>query len=201
MQASFITSAQKINQCPDHNLLEIAMVGRSNCGKSTLINTLLNHKGLAKESSRPGRTALMNFFRLQIDKENELMFVDLPGYGFSKTSKQESVKWNDMMHNYFKRPQLQKICFLMDIRRKLEEKELEFLKSLQESVEILVVFTKTDKISKAETIKNKNKLQLQIEKKLQQETKSFTVSCLKKSGISELKQAVFSNGLAPRVTE
>ena len=91
MQATFITSAQKANQCPDHNFPEIAMVGRSNCGKSSLINALLNRKNLAKESSTPGRTALINFFQLHIQKDEEWMLADLPGYGFSQAAKKQKA--------------------------------------------------------------------------------------------------------------
>src|SRR5699024_10904638 len=95
--ADIIISAVKEEQYPDLNLPEIAIAGRSNVGKSSLINTLINRKKLARTSSKPGRTSTINFYNI----EDELLFVDVPGYGYAKVSKKEKEKWSQMLEHYF----------------------------------------------------------------------------------------------------
>lgn len=151
VSAEFIKSAVKPADFPKEKLPEIAIVGRSNVGKSSLINTLLSRKGLAKTSSTPGRTQLINFFRIN----HKLIFVDLPGYGYAKVSASVRKSWQPMIEGYLKdRENLRGVVLIMDIRRPPEDEEdmlLDFLSSL--SIPSILALTKADKLSGNEKIK------------------------------------------------
>lgn len=151
VSAEFIKSAAKPADFPKEELPEIAIVGRSNVGKSSLINTLLSRKGLAKTSSTPGRTQLINFFRIN----HKLIFVDLPGYGYAKVSASVRKSWQPMIEGYLKdRENLKGVVLIMDIRRPPEEEEdmlLDFLSSF--STPSILALTKADKLSGNEKIK------------------------------------------------
>jgi len=145
VSAEFIKSAVHERDFPKERLPEVAFVGRSNSGKSSLINTLVNRKGLAKTSSTPGRTRLVNFFRIN----HKLTFVDLPGYGYAKVAASLREEWGPMIEGYLeKRDNLKGVVLIMDIRRP-PEKEEEMLIEFLSSLEIPVVFalTKVDKLS------------------------------------------------------
>ena len=119
--SKFIQSAVWPEHYPNHDYPEIAFIGRSNVGKSSLINMLLERKGLAKVSSTPGKTALVNFF----DVNEEFCFVDLPGYGYAKRSKKELKQWDSMIDRYLsQRENLVLFFILLDIRRVPNEKDL-----------------------------------------------------------------------------
>lgn len=143
-KADIIISAVQEEQYPNLNLPEIAIAGRSNVGKSSLINTLLNRKKLARTSSKPGRTATINFYNI----EDEFLFVDVPGYGYAKVSKKEREKWGNMMEHYFTtREPLSKAILIVDLRHKPTELDIqmyEYLKYLQ--IPVLIAATKADKI-------------------------------------------------------
>ena len=144
----FVKSAVKPGQYPDYDFPEIAFAGRSNVGKSSLINTLIQRKGMVKTSSRPGCTQLINFFLVNED----LSLVDLPGYGYAKVSKKIRAQWQPMVENYLAgRENLYGLLLLVDIRRDVREEELR-LASWLESHEMpfLVVLTKADKLSKTQ---------------------------------------------------
>lgn len=145
-KAEIIISAVQEEQYPDAVLPEIAIAGRSNVGKSSLINTLLNRKKLARTSSKPGRTRTINFFNI----EDEIIFVDVPGYGYAKVSKKELEKWNHMMEEYFKmRETLAKVILIVDFRHKptqLDAQMYEYLKYL--NIPVLIVATKADKVKR-----------------------------------------------------
>jgi GTP-binding protein len=149
--ASFITSATTPDQFPDHPFPEIAFAGRSNVGKSTLINTLVGISGLARTSNTPGRTRLLNWFRVEPAKGPTLAFVDLPGYGYAKVSKSLRASWRPMIESYLARSSsLRAIIVLIDARRGAEEEERELLEWLQaEGLAPIVVITKADKLPKA----------------------------------------------------
>jgi GTP-binding protein len=145
--AEFIKSAAALGQYPEEPLPEIAFAGKSNVGKSTLINTLVNRKGLVKTSSTPGRTQLLNFFVIN----REFRFVDLPGYGYAKAPVAERKKWGPMVEAYLKtREDLKAIVQLMDIRRTPDQKEMDFILWLNQfHMQKIYVLTKADKLSKA----------------------------------------------------
>lgn len=180
-KSEFITSAVSNKQYPDDDRSEIAFVGRSNVGKSSLINTLTNRKRLARVSNDPGRTRLINFFMI-----NELIyFVDLPGYGFAKVAKTEKAKWGKMIEEYLKtRRRLKKVVLLLDSRHVPTEDDLLMYNWLKYyNVETIIVLTKVDKLSGNQITKNikiiKDKLNINDEKVL-------LFSSLKKKGKQEL---------------
>ena len=155
IKSVFEKSSSKISECPKGNLPEFALVGRSNVGKSSLINTLLNKKSIAKTSSKPGKTLLINHFKIN----DKFYLVDLPGYGYANTSKQ-IIKEIKLIHeSYFKtRKQLLFTFLLIDIRHDLQKIDLEFMKYLNSMMcPFVIVFTKSDKI-KSDLVSEKIKL-------------------------------------------
>ncbi len=149
--AEFITSAVKESQYPPEGLPEIAFAGRSNVGKSSLINTLVNRKHLVKTSATPGRTQLINFF----DINQSLTFVDLPGYGYARVPAAVRKKWGPMIETYLStRQTLKGVVIIMDIRRLPREEEQDLIHWLAHySIASILVLTKTDKLSKTKLIK------------------------------------------------
>jgi GTP-binding protein len=149
--AEFITSAVKKSQYPPEVLPEVAFAGRSNVGKSSLINTLVNRKHLVKTSSTPGRTQLINFF----DINQRLTFVDLPGYGYARVPAAVRKKWGPMIETYLStRQTLKGVVIIMDIRRLPREEEHNLINWLAHySIASILVLTKTDKLSKTKLIK------------------------------------------------
>jgi GTP-binding protein len=152
--AEFVTSAVKQAQYPPEGLPEIAFAGRSNVGKSSLINTLVNRKRLVKTSSTPGRTQLINFF----DINNNLTFVDLPGYGYAKVPAAVRKKWGPMIETYLStRQTLKGVVIILDIRRQPREEEQNLIHWLAHySIAGILVLTKTDKLSKTKVTKQHN---------------------------------------------
>jgi GTP-binding protein len=152
--AEFITSATKPDQYPPVNYPEMAFAGRSNVGKSSLFNTLVNRKRLVKTSSTPGRTQLINFF----DVNNLTTFVDLPGYGYAKVPTAVRKKWGPMIETYLSsRRTLKGVVVIMDIRRIPRQEEHELIEWLKYySIDGILVLTKTDKLSKPKRIKQHN---------------------------------------------
>ena len=144
--AEFIKSATKPAEYPLLELPEIAFAGRSNVGKSSLINTLVNRKRLVKTSSTPGRTQLINFFEIN----QKIIFVDLPGYGYAKVPVSVRKKWGPMIETYLSgRNTLKAVVVILDIRRTPQQEELNLLGWLSHyAIAAIVVLTKTDKISK-----------------------------------------------------
>ncbi|MEA3280231.1 MAG: ribosome biogenesis GTP-binding protein YihA/YsxC [Thermodesulfobacteriota bacterium] len=149
--AEFVTSAVKPSQYPPPVLPEIAFSGRSNVGKSSLINTLLNRKRLVKTSSTPGRTRLINFFVIN----NIISFVDLPGYGYAKVPASVKKSWGPMIETYLLiRETLKGVVLIMDIRRTPGIEELKFIDWLSRfGIPSILILTKTDKLSKTKQIK------------------------------------------------
>nr|WP_254908684.1 ribosome biogenesis GTP-binding protein YihA/YsxC [Clostridium tyrobutyricum] len=181
-QAEFIISAVKKNQYPNDNFKEIAFVGRSNVGKSSLINTIVNRRKLVKVSSSPGKTRLVNFFMIN----NEFYFVDLPGYGYAKVSKSEKDKWSKIIETYLVgRHQLKAIVLLVDSRHKPTNDDIMMYKWIEYyKYKILIVATKIDKISKNQLNKNLNIIKNSFG--LKPDYKILTFSSLKKQGKEEL---------------
>jgi GTP-binding protein len=144
----FIKSATKPANYPEGNLPEIAFAGRSNVGKSSLVNVLVNRKNLVRTSSTPGRTQLINFFQVNDD----FMLVDLPGYGYAKVPLAVKKDWRPMMETYLaKRDNLRGVVLILDIRRVPNEDDLQMLAWLRAySIPPILVITKCDKLSKNE---------------------------------------------------
>jgi GTP-binding protein len=142
--ADIVISAVSPAQYPETNMPEIALAGRSNVGKSSFINTLLDRKNLARTSGKPGKTQTLNFYNI----EDLLHFVDVPGYGYAKVSKTERAKWGKMIETYLtSRPQLRAVVSLVDFRHEPTQDDIqmyEFLKYYQ--IPVIVVATKADKI-------------------------------------------------------
>ena len=150
--AVFTVSSPNWRKCPQDGRPEYAFIGRSNVGKSSLINMLTGVKGLAKTSGRPGKTQLINHFLIN----NEWYLVDLPGYGYARTSRTSREAWSTMMRDYFlHREQLTNTYVLVDSRLKPQRIDLEFIAFLgQNGVPLTIVFTKTDKEKQREVMGN-----------------------------------------------
>lgn len=160
--AEFVTSAVKPAQYPEAVHPEIAFAGRSNVGKSSLINSLVNRKRLVKTSTTPGRTQLINFFIVN----GQLMLVDLPGYGYARVPASVKRQWGPMIETYLSgRPSLKAVVLLMDLRRTPGVEELAFMDWLQQyGVTAVPVLTKADKLSKTERLKQRKRIAEALER-------------------------------------
>jgi len=145
-KATFATSAAQLNQIPKDSVCEVAFAGRSNSGKSSVINCLTGQKKLARTSKTPGRTQLLNYFILEDNK----YIVDLPGYGFAKVNRKQQFKWQEVLAEYFyKCKPLQSVVLIMDIRHPLKESDVQMLNlAIDADKTILVLLNKADKLSK-----------------------------------------------------
>lgn len=163
--ADFVISNTKLEACPEPKLAEYAFIGRSNVGKSSLINMLCERKSLAKTSGRPGKTQLINHFIINENTEPWYL-VDLPGYGYAKTSKKDQAKWNEFTRSYIlHRPNLMYLFVLIDSRLKPQRIDLEFMEwcGLKE-IPFVMVFTKIDKLSSSQLGKNLKQYRAQMMK-------------------------------------
>src|SRR5699024_7027361 len=145
-QAEIVISAASKKQYPNEPIPELALAGRSNVGKSSFINKMIQRKELARTSSKPGKTRILNFYKIN----EQFHFVDVPGYGYAKVSKTEREKWGNMMEEYFsQREQLQAVLLITDIRHAPTKDDVmmyDFLKAFE--LPVIVVATKLDKIHK-----------------------------------------------------
>ncbi|KXB48110.1 ribosome biogenesis GTP-binding protein YsxC [Bacteroidales bacterium KA00344] len=151
-QAQFVISAPTVAKCPHDSKLEFAFIGRSNVGKSSLINMLCNHKGLAKTSATPGKTLLINHFIIN----KEWYLVDLPGYGYAKRSKVVQAQLDKMIRSYIlQRKQLVNLFVLIDVRHEQQKIDREFIDWLGVSaIPFSIIFTKADKLGRAKAQQN-----------------------------------------------
>ncbi|MBR0417011.1 MAG: YihA family ribosome biogenesis GTP-binding protein [Firmicutes bacterium] len=181
--AEFLTSAVKPSQYPEEGLPEIAFAGRSNVGKSSLINLLLGRKSLAKVSSSPGKTRTINFFLIN---NGEFRLVDLPGYGYAKVSKSVSEDWGKMMETFLtKRKGLIKVIQLVDARHEPSAQDRQMYDFLQYyGLDGLVVATKADKLSKNELSRNLAAIRKSLD--MEKDDILIATSSLSKTGIQEL---------------
>ncbi len=189
-EAKFLQSAQGIDDSPSPDRAEVAFLGRSNVGKSSLLNTLTNIKGLAKSSSTPGKTQLINYFQIKFKTENLEMpylyarFVDLPGFGYAKVAKSLKAEWNRNLTAYLElRPNLQIFVHLIDSRHPLLEIDRnvdEFLRSIKRGDQIIIqAFTKTDKLKRND-----------LEKLKREYPEGIFISNLKKKGMIDLQNRI-----------
>lgn len=190
VQSFFVKSAVEPADYPASAFPEFAFAGRSNVGKSTLINLITDHHGLAKTSGTPGKTRLLNFFLIRYKTDDSdtpgfLQLTDLPGYGFAEVSQNEQEKWRKMVSKYFEqRPQLKSIVVLVDIRHDADKKDILMLEMLRlRNIDHCVVATKSDKIPKTKIAKTIQTLGKGLG--LKQEP-IFAVSALNNTGFEPL---------------
>ena len=180
----FEKSSKSIGQCPKGKLAEYALVGRSNVGKSSLINSLLDNKKIAKTSSTPGKTILINHFKI-----NESFYlVDLPGYGYATLSKKIKEEIKKTHRSYFKlRKQLLYTFLLIDIRHDLQKIDIEFMKFLNDNLcPFVIIFTKSDKLKSGQIESQINNLRKQLSAYWDELPKSYVTSSKDKSGIDDI---------------
>lgn len=184
VKARFITSAAKPEQFPPESLPEIAVVGRSNVGKSSLINTLTGQDGLARTSRTPGRTRLVNWFEI----DGRFHLVDLPGYGYAEVSRELRESWRPLIESYLsERTTLAGVLLLIDVRRGPQDDELDFVPWLEaRGTPIVVALTKADKLAK-----NKRMIEIAKAKKaLALKREPHAVSAQSGDGIDALWRAL-----------
>jgi GTP-binding protein len=182
--ADFVISNTDYELCPKESLPEYAFIGRSNVGKSSLINAIVNRKDLAKTSGKPGKTQLINHFKIN----NNWFLVDLPGYGYATISKTKRHEFKKMINNYLlNRKNLICIFVLLDIRHNAQKIDIEFMKQMgEEEIPFVMVFTKSDKISQAQIIKNINKYKEEMLKYWESLPEIFITSSEKKIGTNDI---------------
>lgn len=188
IEASFVGAFRGADAAPDSGLPEIAVVGRSNCGKSSLINSLTARKKLARTSKTPGRTQEIVFFSVQFGAADSFFLVDLPGYGFARVSKTERAEWGRFVGDYVgEREALRLLLVLNDLRREPREEELNLVRWAEErGIQSLVVLTKADKIAK-----NKRLTSIQAaKKKFGLAHTPLVVSVQEEKSIMTLRQAI-----------
>lgn len=185
INVKFIKSASKKDEFIVDDLSQVAIVGRSNVGKSSLINLLTNNSKMAKISSMPGRTRLVNYFNVN----NEMYLVDLPGYGFAKASKNLTSAWDSVMNDYFTdNEKLKLVLVLIDSRILPTELDMQMMDYLAEhEIPALIVMTKTDKINRSEINLNKDKIS-----KMLRYNKDLIIptSTLKRVGVEEIANKI-----------
>lgn len=185
--ADILLSATNKSHYPQDGIPEVALAGRSNVGKSSFINTMLNRKNLARTSGKPGKTQLLNFFNI----DDKLRFVDVPGYGYARVSKKEREKWGKMIEEYLtSRENLRAVVSLVDLRHEPSADDVqmyEFLKYYE--IPVILVATKADKIPRGKW----NKHESMIKKKLDfDKTDTFIIfSSVNKTGLEEAWDAIF----------
>ena len=183
-KSEFTISSPTVQMCPKDNKAEYAFIGRSNVGKSSLINMLCNHKGLAKTSATPGKTLLINHFIIN----NEWYLVDLPGYGFAKRSKVMQKKLEQMISSYIlMREQLVNVFVLIDIRHDPQTIDMEFINWLGESnIPFSIVFTKADKLAVTKVKTAAEKYMEKLRETWEELPPYFITSSEKKTGREEI---------------
>ena len=183
-KAEFVISAPVVSMCPQDSKPEYAFIGRSNVGKSSLINMLTNHKKLAKTSATPGKTLLINHFIIN----NEWYLVDLPGYGYAKRSKKEIDRLDQMIRGYIlQREQLVNVFVLVDVRLEPQKIDLEFIEWLGlSSIPFSIVFTKADKLSVSKVSANVEAYKKKLLETWEELPPIFLTSAEKRQGRDEV---------------
>ena len=184
-ECTFLLSAVSASDFPPPDLPEFAFCGRSNVGKSSLINALTGHKSLARTSNTPGRTQQINFFRLG----RQCRLVDLPGYGYAKASKSKIHSWTKLIDIYLRgRPNLRRACMLIDARHGLKTVDTDIMRALDvAAVSYQIVFTKTDKIKPSELATLEQRTSEVLRKHAAAFPSMIATSSVKSTGLEELR--------------
>ena len=191
--ANFICSNTDWRKCPKENMPEYAFIGRSNVGKSSLINALTNSKKLAKISGKPGKTQLINHFLIN----EKFYFADLPGYGYAKISKKIREEFQSFTLKYLKnRENLVCLFLLIDLRVSPQKIYLEFMEFCAlKKIPFVICFTKSDKLKKAEIVENTNQYKDYLLKQWESFPINFTTSSVKKTGLKEIVSFIEENNI------
>ena len=189
----FMLGVVKMETLPDPDVPEIAFAGRSNVGKSSLINAVTGRNALARTSNTPGRTRELNFF----DMVSRLRLVDLPGYGYARASKKEVAAWTGLIHDYLRgRVNLRRVCMLIDSRHGLKDTDLEIMDMLDvAAVPYQVVFTKIDKIKAADLVALNEATTKKLAKRPAAFPRHLATSSAKGTGLPELRAELASLAL------
>jgi len=184
----FIISNSDVEKCPKEKIPEYAFIGRSNVGKSSLINMICNKKNLAKTSGRPGKTQLINHFKIN----KSWFLVDLPGYGYAKTSKSNKKKFNKIITSYFEnRKQIISAFILIDIRHEPQLIDLDFMSWLNKNkIPLSIVFTKSDKLGKKIILDKINFYLKKLNENWENLPNFFVTSALKREGSKEILEYI-----------
>ena len=199
--ADFVISNTDYELCPKEALPEYAFIGRSNVGKSSLINAIVDRKNLAKTSGKPGKTQLINHFKIN----NNWFLVDLPGYGYATISKTKRHEFKKMINNYLlNRKNLICLFVLLDIRHNAQKIDIEFMKQMgEEGIPFVMVFTKSDKISQTQIIKNINKYKEEMLKYWESLPEIFITSSEKQIGTNDILNFIekYNKGFDPTLVQ
>ncbi len=193
VKATYLISSPSFDQCPALKAPEYAFIGRSNVGKSSIINALCSQKNLAKTSGTPGKTQLINHFEITSNsvakgKQDKWYIVDLPGYGFAKVSQSSRRRWEQMIENYLrKRENLNRVFVLIDSRHAPQKIDLEFVEQLFKwEIPFTLIFTKSDKEKPAVVARNVKSLFEKLNEILPFLPQGFVTSAEKKTGVDEV---------------
>lgn len=186
-KGEFVTGAPSLDECPEEWYPEICFAGRSNVGKSSVINAIMNHGGLARTSNTPGKTQQMNYYLI----DEKLYFVDLPGFGYAKVSKKERERWGRNIRNYLlDRQSLHLVLHLVDIRHEPSDLDEDFFYWLGSNrLPFAVILNKADKLSRNKQNQSKFRLQ-RILKEMNIEVPIIMSSAAKKNGIDEIRKLI-----------
>lgn len=197
VKATYIISSPNFDQCPVTTLPEYAFIGRSNVGKSSIINALCQQKNLAKTSSTPGKTQLINHFEITSmlatkGKQSKWFIVDLPGYGFAKVSQSSRRRWEQMIENYLrKRPNLNRVFVLVDSRHSPQKIDIEFIQQLVAwEIPYTVLFTKSDKEKPGVVARNVKDFFETLRNTLPFLPEGLVTSAEKKTGLEEVLDCI-----------
>jgi GTP-binding protein len=191
IESKYLVSSPSVDKCPPPDRPEIAFIGRSNVGKSSLINMLCNNSKLAKTSATPGKTQLINHFEIKYSAGKKIIpayLVDLPGYGFAKVSQRDRRRWEQMIEGYIRgRENLQTLFVLVDSRHDAQKIDLEFINKLGKwEIPFAIIFTKIDKNKPLATERNVNNFMKHLQQRWEKPPHFFLSSIITKEGREEI---------------
>lgn len=192
IHAAYLISSPSVDKCPKPDFPEYAFIGRSNVGKSSLINMLCNKKELAKVSASPGKTQMINHFQVTGSDRRDWYLVDLPGYGFAKVAQSQRKSWQKMIQDYIqKRENLVNLFVLIDSRLEPQKADLDFINGLGKwQIPFAIVFTKADKSTQKEAARNVNKFLDTLKENWEEAPPHFVTSAIKHLGKKAILQFI-----------